>query len=33
VVALRGTYADGTTPRPGATDPFKLVITSEPEPH
>ena len=33
VVALRGTFADGTTPHPGATDPFKLVITSEPESH
>jgi len=33
VVALRGAFADGTTPRPGATEPFKLVITSEPEQH
>ena len=33
VVALRGTFADGTAPHPGATAPFKLVITSEPEQH
>ncbi len=33
VVALRGAFADGTTPHPGATEPFKLVITSEPEQH
>jgi len=28
VVAIRGTLADGTTPAPGATAPFKLVIRS-----
>ena len=33
VVALRGTFTDGTTPHPGSTDPFKLVITSQPESH
>jgi hypothetical protein len=33
VVALRGTFADGTTPSPGATPPFQLVIDSQPEIH
>lgn len=33
VVALRGAFADGSTPKPGATSPFQLVIDSEPEPH
>jgi hypothetical protein len=31
VVALRGTFTDGTTPTPGATPPFRLVIASQPE--
>ncbi len=33
VVALRGAFADGTTPTPGATSPFELVIASQPETH
>jgi hypothetical protein len=28
VVAIRGTFDDGTAPAPGATPPFRLVITS-----
>jgi hypothetical protein len=31
VVALRGTFADGSSPAPGATPPFHLVIASQPE--
>jgi hypothetical protein len=31
VVALRGTFADGSRPAPGATPPFRLVIASQPE--
>ena len=30
VVAIRGRLANGTTPVPGATPPFQLVITSAP---
>jgi hypothetical protein len=33
VVALRGTFADGTTPTPGETPAFQLVIDSQPESH
>ncbi len=33
VVALRGAFADGTTPSPGATPPFQLVIDSQGEIH
>jgi hypothetical protein len=33
VVALRGTFADGTTPSPGATPSFQLVIDSRSEIH
>jgi len=33
VVALRGAFADGTAPSPGATQPFQLVIDSQPEIH
>ncbi len=33
VVALRGSFADGTTPEPGATPAFQLVIDSQPEVH
>ena len=32
VVAISGTLADGSNPRPGATPPFQLVIDSEPAP-
>jgi len=32
VVAIRGKLADGTTPVPGATPPFELVVTSTPAP-
>lgn len=32
VVAIRSKLADGTTPVPGATPPFQLVITSTPAP-
>ena len=32
VVAIRGKLADGTTPVPGATPPFQLVVTSTPAP-
>ena len=31
VVALRGAFADGSSPAPGATPPFRLVIASQPE--
>ncbi len=31
VVALRGAFADGSTPAPGVTAPFELVIDSQPE--
>jgi hypothetical protein len=31
VVAIRGTMADGSLPAPGATPPFALLVTSEPE--
>jgi hypothetical protein len=31
VVALRGTFADGSTPTPGETPAFRLVIASQPE--
>jgi len=31
VVAIRGRFADGGTPEPGATQPFQLVILSVPE--
>jgi len=33
VVALRGAFADGGTPAPGATAPFNLVIASQAEQH
>jgi hypothetical protein len=33
VVALRGAFADGTTPAPGATPAFQLVIDSQHETH
>jgi len=33
IVALRGAFADGTTPAPGATPPFNLVIASAAEQH
>jgi hypothetical protein len=33
VVALRGSFADGTMPTPGATPPFQLVIDAQPEAH
>ncbi|HLK12171.1 MAG TPA: hypothetical protein VKW76_12405 [Candidatus Binatia bacterium] len=32
VVAVRGTFADGTTPAPGATPPLRLVVTSSSPP-
>ena len=31
IVALRGAFADGSRPAPGATPPFRLVIASQPE--
>lgn len=31
IVAVRGAFADGSTPAPGETAPFQLVIASQPE--
>ncbi len=33
VVAVRGAFADGSAPTPGATAPFQLVVASRPETH